>query len=70
MAISILFVCGHTLQATGDEVGPRCACGESRIESVKAPAPKFRGLALGPCAQYEDLPAKAVVLKKESDHAS
>ena len=63
MSITVKFGCGHEATLTGDEQHPRCACGNDVIDVVKAPAPRFRGHALGPCAQFEDLPAKAVTLK-------
>lgn len=61
------FRCGHVVRLTGDEQHPRCACGNDQLVGVVARAPKFRGHALGPCAQYEDLPAKAVTLKGSHD---
>jgi len=66
--ITVRFQCGHTRTLNGDEQQPRCACGETVIAEVNAPAPRFRGYALGPCAKFEELPAKAVsfVEKKES----
>ena len=63
--ITITFECGHQLAATGNESHARCGCGETRIQSVTAPAPKFSGHALGPCAKFENLPAKAVTLTKD-----
>lgn len=60
--IKVRFVCGHEIDATGNEEYIRCGCGETRIDSVKARAPKFRGHALGPLAQFENLPAKPVTL--------
>lgn len=62
MAVKLTFMCGHTLDATGNEEHPRCVCGEDRIALVKARAPKFQGYVLGPCAQFEELPAKPVKL--------
>ena len=56
--ITLTFACGHTMQATGNEQHPVCGCGESRIDHVKAAAPRFTGHALGPCARFENLPAK------------
>lgn len=65
--IAVTFGCGHEMNLTGNEKHPRCACGNDQVGSVKAAAPRFRGHALGPCAQFEDLPAKAVTLKKEEN---
>lgn len=59
--------CGIVTSLTGDEQPPRCKCG-LRIKRIHAGAPVFRGAALGPCSKYEDLPAKAVTLKKETSN--
>ncbi len=59
------FACGHTVHLTGNEEHPRCACGNDVIVGIIAKPPKFRGHALGPCAVFEDLPAKAVSFKKD-----
>lgn len=57
-------VCGHRVKIDGIAV-PCCPkCGESRVARVSAPPPRFRGVVLGPCAEYVDLPAKRVVLKE------
>lgn len=58
--ITVTFQCGHTKQAGGGETELACGCGETRITSVDAPAPRFTGCARGPHAEYKDLPAKAV----------
>ena len=61
--IEVTMACGHKLAA--GEGSPICAqCQETRVSHVKAPAPRFRGVVLGPCATYEDLPAKRVSLKE------
>jgi len=62
--IQARFACGHVLSLSGTEQHPRCECGNDRILSVAAPPPRFTGHALGPCAKYEDLPAKSVTLKE------
>lgn len=63
--IRVSMACGHRLQADS-ETAPRCAeCGETRVAHVSAPAPRFRGVVLGPCATYEDLPAQRVDLKEK-----
>lgn len=64
--ITITFCCGHTLQATGNEDGVRCGCGETRIERVDTRAPHFRGVVLGPLAQFENLPPQSVPLRHTS----
>ncbi len=63
MAVAtVRFACGHTVPASGNEVRLVCACGNSQVVDVKAPAPKFRGHCRGPHAQFEALPAVAVAL--------
>lgn len=54
--IKLVMACGHSLDVSdaGNEA-PVCACGERRVASVKARAPKFRGVCQGPHAKYEDL---------------
>ena len=50
--------CGHRVQISGIDV-PACPqCGEMRVARVKAPPPKFRGVVLGPCAEYVELPGR------------
>lgn len=62
--IRATMACGHVIELQSGVAVPMCKCGETRVARVKAPPPKFRGLVLGPCAEYEDLPAKRVVLKE------
>jgi hypothetical protein len=62
--IKLQFVCGHEIDATGNEEQPRCSCGETRIERVDACPPKFRGHVRGPLATFKDLPARPVKLGK------
>lgn len=53
----ITFACGHHAEI-GDNpsAAPICgACGESRIQAVKARAPRFTGVASGPYAEYRNL---------------
>lgn len=64
--IRLDFACGHEVEVDG-EAQPTCACGETRIVRVHAPAPRFVGHARGPCADYRDLPAQAVTLNGEPD---
>ncbi len=59
--ITLYFACGHARETDGDGAAT-CACGETRIVRVDAPAPRFVGHARGPCAEYRDLPAQAVTL--------
>lgn len=64
--ITVTFSCGHRLQQDRVEI-PICpACGERRVARVKAPPPRFRGVVVGPCAEYVDLPAKPVKVTKET----
>lgn len=64
MSLIVTFACGH--HATTDGGGgsaPMCeVCHEHRVRSVRAPVPRFRGVASGPCTEYVDLPARAVRL--------
>lgn len=59
--ITVTFKCGHTRIASGNETELSCAlCGETDVERVNAPAPRFTGHVRGPHAAFKDLPAKAV----------
>lgn len=65
MSVVVRMACGHELRMADGSAVPTCpACAESRVASVKAPAPRFRGVVLGPCAEFVALPAKAVALKE------
>lgn len=63
--VIVCFACGCApLQATGDEEQIACLhCGETRVATVLARAPRFAGHVRGPCARYEDLPARPVTLR-------
>jgi hypothetical protein len=53
MSVTITFACGHqlTLESAGG-AAPVCEqCGESRVQAVKAPKPKFHGFCTGPCVE-------------------
>lgn len=62
--IKVTFLCGHIADTDG-AAKPRCHCGESRIRRIAAKTPSFRGHVTGPCAEYQDLPPKAVTLKEQ-----
>lgn len=65
MSILLTMACGHRVKAPDDIRAPLCpTCGETRVAHVKAPAPRFRGVVMGPCATYEDLPPQRVHLKE------
>jgi len=64
--ITVTFKCGHITTLTGDESVPVCQCGERQLATVKARAPRFRGLANGPCAVYEELVPARVSLEVKS----
>jgi hypothetical protein len=66
--VAAKFACGHDAILKGDEVTPTCACGETRLVSIKARPPKFTGHARGPHATYQELPARAVSFIKGPDH--
>jgi hypothetical protein len=70
----IRFACGHDLTLGDNPSGaPVCSCGETRVQSVKARAPRFTGACSGPYAEFKNLgpavvnlaPAGPLVLKKE-----
>jgi predicted nucleic acid-binding Zn-ribbon protein len=64
--IAVRMACGHLLKLTDGVMLPACpSCGETRVARVSAPPPKFRGVVLGPCAEYVELPAKRVELKEK-----
>jgi hypothetical protein len=64
MSVTVTMACGHVLRQDSVAV-PHCAqCDERRVARVTAPPPRFHGVVLGPCATYEDLPAKRVSLKE------
>lgn len=54
--ITLTFACGHR-QAWDEGGSVVCAtCGERRIARTVAPAPRFRGVVVGPSATYDALP--------------
>ncbi len=63
--IEVSFACGHRLDMeTAGGAPPICPqCSERRVAHVKAPAPRFRGIVTGPCAQFEMVAAYAAPLK-------
>ena len=63
--ITLTFACGHRLTAETIETAQCPTCGERRVSQTKARAPRFRGVVIGPCATYEDLPAVRVNVTKE-----
>jgi hypothetical protein len=65
--IRVRFACGHTVQGDERMTQAECRqCGETRVSHVTAPPPRFSGVVLGPCAQFENLPAVPVRLTKET----
>jgi hypothetical protein len=65
--ITVRFACGHSLKGDERLSQATCSmCGETRVAHVTAPAPRFAGLVTGPCARFEELPAKPVRLQKET----
>lgn len=67
MSILATMACGHRVLIDAGVTVPRCpACDETRVAHIKAPPPRFRGVVLGPCATYEDLPAQRVKLKENN----
>ena len=55
MAVQIVvtFACGHRQEyPVTEQAKPTCTvCGESRVNTVQAPAPVFHGFVTGPCAR-------------------
>ena len=64
----IRFRCGHALELPDSyTAAPRCReCGDTVVSRVQVRAPRFVGTVRGPCAQYEDLGALPMTLKKET----
>ena len=59
--ITLTFGCGHTAKLPDDALVAVCpTCGERRVQQVKARAPRFRGVVLGPHATFEALSGVAV----------
>lgn len=49
MSISITYRCGHVQTVGPDFDQPICpTCQERTVANVQAPAPRFRGVAIGP----------------------
>ena len=63
MSVTVRFACGHTLglESVGD-VLPMCGCGETRVQHVQAPVPRFRGACSGPVADTKNVEAGVVTL--------
>lgn len=57
--ITVTFACGHRREIPAEhEHAPVClTCRETRVSSVTAPQPRFRGVCLGPYAQRTALAA-------------
>lgn len=51
--ITLRFACGHTTTVTATATSaPLCVvCGESRVQSVQTPPPRFTGACRGPYAE-------------------
>jgi len=49
--VTVRFACGHQ-QEEDTIAAPQCkVCGETRVQMVKAPQPRFRGACRGPCVE-------------------
>lgn len=58
--IRLTFACGHS-QPWNDGDGAICrTCGERRVSHTQAPAPRFRGVCVGPSATRDDLGPMAI----------
>ena len=54
--MTVTFACGHAMTLSDNPSGaPTCGCGETRIQAVKARAPKFRGACSGPLSEFANL---------------
>lgn len=54
--MKLTYACGHTAEVGDNPTSaPICGCGEMRIQAVKARAPRFRGVATGPCSEFVNL---------------
>ena len=62
----VRFGCGHVVEASRVDSGVCPQCGDTRVVTVKAPAPRFTGLCTGPCATYAQLEAQPVRLTQET----
>lgn len=61
--MKVTFACQHTMTVGDNPSGtPICGCGETRIQSVHARAPRFTGACSGPCAEFKNLEPIAVNL--------
>jgi hypothetical protein len=59
----VTYACGHTAEISDNPSGaPVCGCGETRIQYVKARAPRFTGACTGPFAEFKNLEPIAVNL--------
>lgn len=61
--LKLRMACGHALEISETETSVICPeCGERRVQSVQARAPKFRGVVQGPYTTYVSLPAMPVLV--------
>ena len=61
--LRVTFRCGHELPVSETATAaPVCACGETRIVDVQAPAPRFTGVGSGPLLHTANLEPAAVTL--------
>ena len=61
--MTVWFACGHQVIISETSlVKPTCACGEHRVRSVQARAPRFTGTCTGPYAAFKALEAVPVSL--------
>ena len=58
----ITFACGHKMVIANTTSQPTCACGETRVQSISAPPPTFRGACSGPFAEFQQVEPAVVVL--------
>jgi len=66
--ITLRMACGCQVIVTETEASPLCAQHqERRVTAVKARAPKFRGVCIGPHATYEPLNGVPVSVGVKTD---
>ena len=54
--ITVRFACGHQSEVSERlEAAPRCRCGETRVVSTQARAPRFTGAVTGPYAETKSV---------------
>jgi len=54
--MTVTFACGHRAEiAETASLPPQCGCGETRVQAVRARAPRFVGACTGPYSEFANL---------------